>query len=86
MVTDVTIKSFDEMLYRRFKAEAIRQGKTVKEAVAEAMQLWIQDLQRNTPRDTIRIQKAIAELERTRTPSGEWSAVEEIRQWREGRK
>ena len=59
MGTDVTIKSFDDMLYRRFKAEAIRQGKTVKEAIAEAMQMWIRDLQRTTPRDIIRIRNAM---------------------------
>jgi len=86
MVTDVTIKSFDVMLYRRFKAEAIRRGLTVKDAIAEAMHLWIHYLQQTHPRDIIRIRNAIADIERTRTSSGKWSAVEEIRRWRENQK
>ncbi|MHA1838355.1 MAG: hypothetical protein ACTSYO_00120 [Candidatus Ranarchaeia archaeon] len=86
MGTDVTIKSFDDMLYRRFKAEAIRRGLTVKDAIAEAMHLWIHYTQKSRPRDIIRIEKAIADIEQTRTPSGAWSGVDEIRRWREQRK
>jgi len=38
---DVIIRGVDEDLYREFKAEASRRGMKLREALSEAMRLWI---------------------------------------------
>ena len=85
MEQDITVKRFDPVLYRRFKAQAIQRGLTVRQAIAEAMQLWIETDQRLRSRDALQMQQAIQHMDRTRTASGPWSAVEELRRWRERR-
>lgn len=85
MEQDITVKRFDPLLYRRFKAQAIQRGLTVRQAIAEAMRLWIETDQRIRPRDAQQMQHAIQHMDKTRTPSGTWSAVEELRRWRERR-
>ncbi|MCD6515325.1 MAG: hypothetical protein J7L07_10415 [Candidatus Odinarchaeota archaeon] len=37
----ITIKNIDEKLYQEFKAEAIRQGLRVSDAINEAMREWL---------------------------------------------
>lgn len=39
---DATIRGIEREVYREFKAKAVRKGLNVVEAVAEALQLWIQ--------------------------------------------
>lgn len=85
MEQDITVKRFDPILYRRFKAQAIQRGLTVRQAIAEAMQLWIETDQRIRSRDALQMQHAIQHMDRTRTASGTWSAVAELRRWRERR-
>jgi len=39
-MVNVIVKNFPEQKWRRFRIEAIKRGKTVKEALEEAVEAW----------------------------------------------
>lgn len=82
----VTIKKLDEDAYRLLKAEASRKGMNIGEAASEAFKKWVRSQKAKRAKDKLGMRKAIEHMDSTRTSSGEWSATEEIRRWRESRK
>jgi len=44
-MTDVTFRNVEDEVLREFKAEAVREGKTLGEALAEALLNWLQSRQ-----------------------------------------
>jgi hypothetical protein len=85
MDTSILLKKIDKNIFRRFKAEAIREGLTVSEAAQEALEQWTRSKRFRKIKDVSRMKKAAEHMDATRTPSGDWSAVEEIRKWRDTR-
>ena len=55
----VTVLFDDERLYRELKAEAAREGRAVKDVVAEALGDWLQRRSRPSPADQSRIQAVL---------------------------
>jgi negative regulator of sigma E activity len=83
--TNVLIKKMDEHVFRRFKAEAIREGLTVSKAAQEALEQWTRSRRLKGIKDVSRMRRAAEHMDATRTPSGDWDAVREIRRWRDTR-
>lgn len=79
----VTIKKLDEDAYRLLKAEASRKGMRIGEAASEAFRKWVRSQKATRVKDKYGMREAIKHMDSTRMPSGEWSATEEIRRWRE---
>jgi len=80
---DVTIKNVSEDVFRIFKAEAVKKGLRLGDAVNEAFESWARSKRLKKLKDSSRIKRAIEHMDATRTPSGAWSGVREIRKWRE---
>jgi len=55
----VTILFDDELLYREVKMEAAREGRPVKDVVAEALTEWLRRKDRITPEQQRRRQEAL---------------------------
>jgi bifunctional DNA-binding transcriptional regulator/antitoxin component of YhaV-PrlF toxin-antitoxin module len=58
----VTVLFDDEELYRSIKAEAAREGRTVKDVVAEALQGWLQGRDKISPEAAEQRARAVATL------------------------
>jgi len=44
---NITIRDVDEVVFRNFKAEAVRDGTTLGSAMTMAMKLWLKHYKRN---------------------------------------
>ena len=66
-VKRVTILFDDEALYRAVKAEAAKDGKPVKDAVAEALQAWLSSRSRISPEQAQRRLAALRSLDEIRS-------------------
>lgn len=82
---DITIKNVRDDIFRIFKAEAVKKGLRLGEAVNEAFESWARSKRLRKLKDSSRIKRAIEHMDLTRTPSEDWSGVREIRKWRERR-
>jgi hypothetical protein len=82
----VTVLFDDEELYRSVKAEAAREGRSVKDVVAEALTGWLRGRDRISPERVERRRAALKALDeiRARVPLGESSddLINEIREER----
>jgi len=47
---NITIRNIDDKLYHEFKAEAIRTGLTVGAAINSAIQVWLNQKHKKTPK------------------------------------
>lgn len=63
----VTVLFDDEQIYRNVKAEAAKEGRTVKDVVAEALREWLSRRGRISEADWQRRQEALAELDTLRS-------------------
>lgn len=81
--TDVLLKKVDEGVFRLFKAEAVKEGVNVGEAAEKAFVQWIKSRRLQKVKERDRMKRAVEHIDAARTASGKWSAVKEIRKWRE---
>lgn len=44
---NITIRDVDDMVFRNFKAEAVRDGTTLGNALTMAMKLWLEHYKKN---------------------------------------
>jgi len=65
-VKRVTVLFDDEALYRSVKAEAAKEGRPVKDVVAEALSGWLQSRGKLSPEDRQRRQEALNSLDEIR--------------------
>ena len=73
----VTIVVDDEELYRALEAEAARQGRSVQDAVAEALGDWLRNRRRISPADQLRRHEALKALDRLRATLPVSNTIEE---------
>jgi hypothetical protein len=85
----VVIKGVDDSAYRNLKGEAIKAGLKVGEAASQAFRLWVQGRMQQRVKESERLKRAAAEIDRTRASLKKvegWSSVEVIRKWRTRRR
>lgn len=86
MGTTVVIKGVEEETFRSLKGEAAKAGLKVGEAASQAFKLWTQRRTLQRLRNIDRMRKAARTMDENRAKLAvlkEWSAVEEIRKWRQ---
>jgi len=86
MGTTIVIKDVEEEAFRNLKGEAAKAGLKIGDAASQAFKLWAQKRTLQRLRNIDKIRKAAQTIDENRaklTVRKEWSAVEEIRKWRE---
>jgi len=89
MGTTIVIKGVDDEAYRSLKGEAMRSGMKVGEAASLSFRSWVQQRRLRRVRDVDRQRRAAEIMDRNRSktaPRGDWSSVDVVRSWREGRR
>jgi len=82
----VVIKDVEEEAFRNLKGEAAKAGLKVGDAASQAFKLWTQNRTLQRLRNIDKMREAAKTIDENRaklTVQKEWSAVEEIRKWRD---
>ncbi|NVM30232.1 MAG: hypothetical protein HWN65_15415 [Candidatus Helarchaeota archaeon] len=82
---NVTIKGVKENLYRIFKAEAIKKGITLREAINEAMEKWVKEEKLEMVKNKTDMQEAIKHMDANRQTNKDIDTLSIIRKWRKTR-
>ncbi|MHA1383084.1 MAG: hypothetical protein ACTSR3_04900 [Candidatus Helarchaeota archaeon] len=82
---NITIKGVKENLYRLFKAEAVKKGKSLKEAINEALEIWINQDKLKITKNRSVMREAIIHMDANRKKVGGIDTVAIIRKWRDNR-
>jgi hypothetical protein len=72
----ITIKGVNQEIWKKFKADATRQGQTMAEHFANVVKQHCVEMSWET---------AFQSAQQLRQKSGKWQGSEEIRKWREKR-